>query len=74
LGFAMAAPGKRSSLLSMVVIRVQRPGPAAAGGQERRLILPASSDAGGWRITSRGGGWATAESAITSRGGASRNE
>jgi hypothetical protein len=64
LGFAMAAPGMVVPILSMVVIRVQRPCPAAAGGQELRLILPASSDAGGWRITSRGGGggWVAAES------------
>jgi hypothetical protein len=40
-----------------------RPGPAAADGQERRLMPPASSDAAGWRIEAElawDGGWATA--------------
>jgi hypothetical protein len=57
----MAAPGKVGVLLlAMVVVRVQRPGPVAADGRGRRLIAPASSDAGGWRMSSRGGGvgWA----------------
>jgi hypothetical protein len=50
-------------LLAMVVVRVHG---QVRGGQGRRLIAPASSDAGGWRISSRGGGggWATAECGI----------
>jgi hypothetical protein len=55
LGSALAAHGKVGVLLlAMVVVSVQLLGPAAAVGRGRRLIAPASSDAGGWRIWSRG--------------------